>query len=131
MLLLVCAVFATAQNTVESPAVDVDEQVFTVVEQSPEFPGGMEAMYQYLSSNIQYPDEAKTKKITGRVLVSFVVEKNGSISDVTVVKCPNELLCKEAVRVIESMPKWKAGRQAGKKVRAKYMLPINFTLNDK
>ena len=131
MLLLVCAVFVTAQNTVESPAVDVDEQVFTVVEQSPEFPGGMEAMYQYLSSNIQYPDEAKTKKITGRVLVSFVVEKNGSISDVTVVKCPNELLCKEAVRVIESMPKWKAGRQAGKKVRAKYMLPINFTLNDK
>ncbi len=126
-LLMLFGTFAMAQITIESVATE-DEPVFTVVEQSPEFPGGMDALLQYLSTNIKYPEEAMAKKITGRVYVSFVVEKNGSISSVNVVKCPDELLCNEAVRVIESMPKWKPGRQAGKKVRTSYILPINFTL---
>jgi len=126
-LLVLFGTFVMAQNTVESVATE-DEPVFTVVEQSPEFPGGMDALVQYLSTNIQYPEEAKANEITGRVFVSFVVEKNGSISSVKVIKCPQQILCDEAVRVIEAMPKWKPGRQAGKNVRTSYILPINFKL---
>ena len=131
LLLLAAFGFAASaqSNEADVNAAIVEEEVFVVVEQDPEFPGGMEKLYQYLSSNIQYPVEAKAKKITGTVYISFVIEKDGSISNIKQLRCPDESLCAEAVRVVQNMPKWKPGRQRGKPVRVQYTLPIKFNLN--
>lgn len=128
VIFLAAAMVAGAQ----APAVtggDNDDPVFTVVEQEPEFAGGIEALYQYIATNVKYPEKAKASKINGRVLVSFVIEKDGSISNIKVKQCPDEALCEEAMRVVRAMPRWKPGMVKGKKVRAQYVLPINFTLN--
>ena len=109
------------------PADDKDS-VYNKPEVMAEFPGGMEAMMKYLSENIKYPEQAKEKNIQGRVLVSFIVEKNGSISNVKVVKGIGNGCDEEAVRVISSMPKWKPGMQNGKKVRVNFAIPISFKL---
>lgn len=116
-----------AQVHVDAVA-DSAGEIFTVVEEDPEFPGGQQALYQYIAANVNYPQQAKEQGVTGRVFVSFVVERDGSISNIKSVKCPNQLLCDEAVRVVQSMPRWKPGRQRGKRVRVQYMLPFNFTL---
>ena len=128
VIILVAAMVASAQVPAV-PGGDNDDPVFTVVEQEPEFTGGIEALYQYIATNVKYPEEAKASKIKGRVLVSFVVEKDGSISNIKVKQCPDEALCEEAMRVVRAMPRWKPGMVKGKKVRAQYVLPINFTLN--
>ena len=128
-LALMLAVPLAAQVESQSVAIPEEEPVYTVVEEDPEFPGGIEALYQYLSSNIKYPEKAKAEKITGRVFISFVIEKDGSISNAKVLRCPDEMLCDEAMRVVKAMPKWKPGRQRGKRVRTQYTLPISFTLN--
>ena len=104
------------------------EEIFVVVEDQPEFPGGNAAMMEFLSNNINYPAEAKEKGIQGRVIVNYVVEKDGSISEVHIVRGVDPMLDKEAVRVIESMPDWKPGKQRGKEVRVRYTLPIVFRL---
>ena len=100
-----------------------------VVEDAPEFPGGIQALLDYLKENIKYPAICKDNNIQGRVIVSFVVEKDGSISDPKVVKGVNPSLDKEAVRVISTMPKWKPGKQKGITVRVRYSVPVNFRLN--
>ena len=106
-----------------------DEQViFQVVEQDPEFPGGVEALYKFIQSNIKYPQLAKENNITGRVFVTFVVEKDGSVSNVKAARDIGGGCGAEAVRVVKSMPKWTPGKQRGKAVRAAYTLPVNFTL---
>ena len=105
-----------------------DDSIYNNVEVMPEFPGGMEAMMKYLSENIKYPEQAKEKNTQGRVLVTFIVEKNGSISDVKVVKGIGNGCDEEAVRVISAMPKWKPGMQNGKKVRVNFAIPISFKL---
>lgn len=105
------------------------EQAFDVVEQMPQFSGGMKALMDYLSTNISYPKEAHKKEIQGRVLVRFVVEKDGSISNAEVVKSVDPLLDAEALRVISSMPNWIPGKQNGKAVRAKFTIPITFNLD--
>ena len=120
---------AFAQTPATDSKTSNDEEVFVVVEQDPQFPGGMEALYKYIASNVKYPDEAKAKNITGKVFVSFVIEKDGSISNVKVVHSPHELLSDEAVRCVLAMPKWVPGKQRGKSVRTQFMLPINFTLD--
>jgi TonB family protein len=107
----------------------VPDDPFDVVEQMPEFPGGMEALMKYLQESVKYPKEAFEKGIQGRVLVQFIVEKDGSISEVEVVKKVNEYLDAEAVRVVNAMPKWKPGMQKGKPVRVKFTLPITFRLS--
>ncbi len=104
-------------------------EIFDAVEVAPEFPGGMAQLYQYLGDEIKYPLEAQDYNIQGKVYVQFVVEKDGSISDVNVIKSVHYLLDKEAVRVISSMPPWKPGTQRGKEVRVRYTIPINFTIN--
>lgn len=104
-------------------------KVYDVVEQMPSFPGGDAALMQYLGSHVKYPAEAEENGITGRVVVSFVVERDGSISTAKVVKSVDPQLDREALRVILSMPKWKPGKQNGDPVRVKYTLPINFRLN--
>lgn len=108
----------------------VSDEVFVVVEKQPEFPGGQEAMMKYLSDNIKYPMVAQENGIQGRVIVNFVVEKDGGLSDVQVVRGQDAALDKEAVRVIEAMPKWKPGVQRGERVRVRYTLPVVFRLQN-
>lgn len=106
-----------------------DQVVFVVVENMPEFPGGQQALFKYLSENVKYPVIAQENGIQGRVICQFVVNKDGAIVDVEVVRSGGDpSLDKEAIRVIKSMPKWKAGQQRGKPVRVKYTVPVNFRL---
>ena len=105
-----------------------DNKVFDVVEQKPMFPGGDAALMQWLSGNIKCPVIAAENGVQGRVVCQFVVEKDGSVSGVTVVKSIDPSLDKEAVRVIKSMPKWTPGKQNGQNVRVKYTLPVQFKL---
>ena len=105
-----------------------ENKVFDVVEQMPSYPGGMGALMQYLSSNIKYPVIAEENGIQGRVVCTFVVERDGSITDVRVAKSVDPSLDKEACRVIKSMPHWIPGKQNGSAVRVKYTLPVTFRL---
>ncbi len=115
---------------VEAPVEeDEEEVVFVVVETMPEFPGGQQALFKYLSENVKYPVIAQENGIQGRVICQFVVNKDGAIVDVEVVRSGGDpSLDKEAVRVIKSMPKWNPGKQRGKAVRVKYTVPVNFRL---
>ena len=106
----------------------VEAEIFTVVESMPEFPGGMGELMKYLATNIKYPPLAKESGIQGRVFINFVVEPDGSISNVKILRGIGGGCDEEAVRVVESMPKWKAGKQRGKPVRVSYNLPVKFTL---
>ena len=104
-------------------------EVFTVVEVMPSFPGGRDKLMTYLSENIKYPNEAKKNKVEGRVFVSFVVEKDGTIDDVKILRGIGSGCDKESIRVIENMPKWTPGTQRGKAVRVAFNLPIMFKLS--
>lgn len=128
VILLAAAMVASAQVPATTGG-DADEQVFTIVDDEPEFPGGIESLYQFIATNVKYPEAAKEKKVTGRALVSFIIEKDGSISNIGTTHCPDESLCEEAMRVVRAMPRWKPGRVKGKKVRVQYVLPINFKLD--
>lgn len=108
--------------------VEIKEKAFDVVEQMPQFPGGPAALMQFLSQNVKYPEEAYQKGTQGRVIVTFVVEKDGSITEAHVVRSIDPLLDKEALRVINSMPNWKPGTQNDEPVRVKYTVPITFRL---
>ena len=114
----------SAQKTVVA---EKNQQVFDVVEQMPEYPGGIQALFEYLQQNVKYPEDAKKQKIEGRVIATFVVETDGSINNVEVAKPAFPSLDAEAVRVLSAMPKWKHGMQSGKVVRVKYTVPINFS----
>lgn len=103
-------------------------KVFDVVEQMPQFPGGMPALMKWLQDNMKYPKEAQDAKQQGRVIVSFVVEKDGSITNVRVVKSVTPALDEEAIRVVKAMPKWNPGMQNGEPVRVNYTVPISFQL---
>ena len=115
---------------VEAPEEEEEEEVvFVVVESMPEFPGGQQALFKFLGENVKYPVIAQENGIQGRVICQFVVNKDGSIVDAVVVRSSGEpSLDKEALRVINSMPKWKPGKQRGKPVRVKYTVPVNFRL---
>ena len=103
-------------------------EVFQVVEQMPEFPGGMDKLIEYLSKNIKYPSIAQENNIQGRVIVEFVVNKDGSIVEPKVMRSVDTSLDNEAMRVIKSMPKWNPGKQRGKAVRVRYTVPVLFRL---
>lgn len=105
-----------------------DEEVFNMVEQMPSFPGGTSELMAYLSKNIKYPTIAQENGTQGRVIIQFVVEKNGSITDINVARSVDPYLDKEAVRVIKSMPNWIPGKQNGKAVRVKFTVPVAFKL---
>jgi TonB family protein len=113
----------------EASAKPNDERAFDNVEEMPQFPGGMQALMEFLSKNIRYPKEAFEANKQGRVIANFVIEKDGSISEAKVVKSVDPALDEEAVRVINAMPNWMPGRQSGKAVRVKYTVPINFRLD--
>ena len=110
------------------PPKEEETKVFDVVEQMPSFSGGPSALMQFLSSNIKYPVVAEENGVQGRVVCTFVVERDGSITDVRVIKSVDPSLDKEAVRVVKSMPKWIPGKQNGSAVRVKYTVPVTFRL---
>ncbi|MBQ6205391.1 MAG: energy transducer TonB [Prevotella sp.] len=112
----------------EPPKPAEENKIHDFVEQMPSFPGGMGALMSWLSQNIKYPVIAAENGVEGRVTVQFVVEKDGSITDVKVAKSVDPLLDKEATRVIKSMPHWTPGRQNGSPVRVKYTVPVTFKL---
>ena len=111
-----------------APKPEVATKVFDVVEEMPSFPGGQGALMQYLASNIKYPVVAQENGVQGRVIVSFVVERDGSISDVKVARSVDPSLDREAQRVVKSMPRWSPGKQNGSTVRVKYTVPVVFRL---
>lgn len=123
VLLFVANTNATAQNKKAA-----NDKVLEKAEVMPEYPGGEQAMMKFVADNVKYPQDAIDKEISGRVLVSFVVEKDGSIGDVKVVKGIGGGCDEEAVRVVNAMPKWKPGMDKGKPVRVSYMMPITFKL---
>ncbi|WP_247232222.1 energy transducer TonB [Telluribacter sp. SYSU D00476] len=96
--------------------------------EKPEFPGGISAMYNYLSANIKYPKSLGKKNIMGRVVVTFVVETDGSLQDIAIRESPHDAFSKEALRVVKSMPQWKPGARDQKAVQVKFNLPVNFSL---
>ena len=122
-ILLTVNTTAVAQNKKAA-----NDKVYEKAEVMPEFPGGEQAMMDFVAKNVKYPKEAMEKEISGRVLVSFVVEKDGSINETEVVKGIGGGCDEEAVRVVKAMPKWKPGKEKGKAVRVSFMLPIVFKL---
>ncbi len=125
----------TKEEVVIAPPVEVEEveeeeeTIFMVVETMPEFPGGQAELFKFLSQNVKYPVIAQENGIQGRVICQFVVNRDGSIVDVEVVRSGGDAsLDKEAIRVIKSMPKWKPGKQRGKPVRVKFTVPVTFRL---
>ncbi|MBR4803919.1 MAG: energy transducer TonB [Bacteroidales bacterium] len=123
-----------AQQEYVAPVVEdkeeekVEEEIFTVVESAPEYPGGEGELYKYLAKSIKYPEMAKQQNLEGRVFVTFVVEKDGSIANPKVLRDIGGGCGEEAIRVVRSMPKWKPGKQRGKAVRVQFNLPVMFQL---
>lgn len=108
---------------------DDDDRIFDVVEENAQFPGGDEACFKWLSEHIKYPSICQEQGVQGRVVVSFVVNRDGSIVDVKTMRSPDPALTKEAERVVKLMPKWKPARQGNKTVRSRFNLPVLFRLN--
>jgi protein TonB len=121
-------VLKAKEVVVDEKPKEEETKVFDVVEQMPQFPGGPQALFEYLSKNIKYPVVAEENGIQGRVIVTFVVERDGSITDVKVAKSVDPSLDKEAMRVVKSMPHWIPGKQNGAAVRVKYTVPVTFKL---
>ena len=105
-----------------------EQQIFQVVEEMPEFPGGMAECLKFIGKNVKYPTIAQENGVQGRVIIQFVVNQDGSIVDPVVMRSVDPYLDKEALRVIKMMPKWKPGKQRGKAVRVKYTVPVTFKL---
>lgn len=116
---------ANAQKTVVSQS---NQSVYDQVEQMPEFPGGMPAMIEFLQTNLKYPEDAIKQQVGGRVMVMFVVETDGTLSNVRVARNVFPSLDSEAVRVVKTMPKWKPGKEKGRPVRVNFTLPVVFSL---
>ena len=107
---------------------NTDDYEYTVVEQMSQFPGGIAALIAYLRDNIHYPTVAKENGVQGRVIVNFVVKKDGSITNVSVLRGVDPSLDKEAIRIVKSMPRWIPAQQNGNTVRMKYQVPVTFRL---
>ena len=121
-----------AQNTddwhpIDSPGVPMPDsmKIYTIVQVNPKFLGGIN---KFITSNLQYPDSAQKNNIQGTVFVSCIIEKNGSISNITIMRSPDKSLSNEAKRVISTMPNWTPGQQNGKLVRVQYLIPVHFKL---
>lgn len=132
-LILILSSCAARKKTasVSTISQSADDEPFVVVEEMPEFPGGDSALLQFIADNTKYPESAKIKGITGKVIVRFCVNKTGVVDRVNVLKGVDSELDKEASRVVATLPLFKPGRQGGKSVSVWYMVPINFALNDK
>ena len=127
-IMMAVAVMMMTLTANAQTAKEQKDKVYDVCEVLPEYPGGTIALMKFLGENVVYPPEAAKRKEQGRVLVGFVVEKDGSVTDVQVLRGVDPSLDKEAIRVITAMPKWKPGKQRGKPVRVKYTVPVTFRL---
>lgn len=124
-LMMLVLLFSFTTSTAQTKK---SNMVYDVVEVMPQFPGGQTAMLKYIMENIKYPKQIMEEGIQGRVTVSFIVEKDGRVSNVRLLRSVQPLLDKEAVRVVKSMPKWSPGKQNGKPVRVRFNLPVMFKL---
>ena len=124
-LMMLVLLFSFTTSTAQTKK---NNMVFDVVEVMPQFPGGQIAMMKYIMENMKYPEQAMKEGIQGRVTVSFIVEKDGRVSNVRLLRSVQPLLDKEAIRVVKSMPKWSPGKQKGKPVRVRFNLPVMFKL---
>lgn len=129
VLMLSSSVSLMATTPENNPTEDKQERVFDVVEVMPQYPGGIPQMMKFIVSNIKYPKDAIKKGMQGAVVVQFVVEPDGSVSNVHVVRRVFPSLDTEAVRMVKAMPKWSPGMQNGKPVRVRFNVPIRFSLN--
>jgi len=118
------AAFAQPADTAQ-----VEETVLEYVEDMPEFPGGQKAMFDFIRRNMRYPESARKDSVQGKVFIEFVIEREGSVSHVKIIKGVRTDLDQEAIRVISMMPQWKPGKQGGKPCRVKFRLPIYFKLD--
>ena len=118
-------------NSIAAATVSQGDSVYTKVDEPPEYPGGMVELMTYLSKNIKYPKEAKRKGAEGTVFISFIVEKNGTISDAKVIRGFDQSCEAEALRVVKAMPEWKPGKDKGKTVKVKFVLPVKFVISNK
>lgn len=109
---------------------NVDNQAFAVLETQPKFPGGIQKFLQYLGKNVKYPAEDRKNNLQGKVVVQFVIEKNGGLTDIKAISSPSNAMSEEAVRVVRSSPKWIPGIQGGSYVRSQFTVPITFTLDN-
>ena len=127
--LSVLAILLMANMTIMAQEKKVaDNKIYDTPEVMPEYPGGMQAMMNFIGENVKYPEDAMEKNISGKVFVTFVVEKDGTVSEAKVVKGVCESIDNEALRVVNAMPKWTPGMMDGKNVRVKYTLPFTFKL---
>ncbi len=131
---LMLVVPAMAQNTkkanggMKSPPQQVNG-VYNLVDDQPAFPGGGNAFMKYLAKNVKYPHTDIDNNVQGRVVAQFVVEKDGSLTEIKAVRAPSKAMADEAIRVLKKSPKWKPGKVNGKAVRALYTVPVSFTLS--
>ena len=125
-LMMLVLLFSFTTSTAQTKK---NNMVYDVVEVMPQFPGGQTAMLKYIMENIKYPKQIMEEGIQGRVTVSFIVEKDGRVSNVRLLRSVQPSLDKEAIRVVKSMPKWTPGKQNGKPVRVRFNLPVMFKLN--
>ena len=125
-LMMLVLLFSFTTSTAQTKK---NNMVYDVVEVMPQFPGGQIAMLKYIMENIKYPKQIMEEGIQGRVTVSFIVEKDGRVSNVRLLRSVQSALDKEAIRVVKSMPKWTPGKQNGKPVRVRFNLPVMFKLN--
>lgn len=125
-LFLIVFFMAFVSVNAYSQSKEQDDAVYQVVSDQPQFPGGMQAMMKFISENRKYPAEAKAKDIHGKVIVAFVVERDGSLSNVKIRRGIGYGCDEEAIRLIKSMPKWTPGKNGGKAVRVSFMLPVTF-----
>jgi TonB family protein len=120
--------FLIKKEIVQPKSLSADEQIFFIVEEMPEYPGGEMALRQFIANSVKYPTDAQEKGIQGKVYVSFVVSKDGGVADAKIARGVNPSLDAEALRVVNALPKWMPGKQKGKAVNVSYTVPINFVL---
>lgn len=130
MFVLFVAPFIGYSQLIDTTSTEKKEDVFTIVESMPEFPGGQKGLFDYLRNSLKYPMKAKDNGIQGTVFVNFVIGSNGLVRDVKVIRGVHKLLDDEALRVVQLMPEWAPGTQKGKVVSVSYNLPIKFTLSN-
>ena len=128
LALLFTYVMVNAQSNTGTKEKTSNEKIYDVVEIPPSFPGGQAALLAWIASHVNYPQKAMESRIEGRIIVGFVIECDGSVSQAKIIRSVDPLLDDEAIRVVMGMPKWTPGRQNGKNVRVKYNVPVNFRL---
>lgn len=128
LLCLFIPLLSFGQSELKPETEAEEEQIFIIVEQMPEYPGGNDSLFRFLRTAINYPEEAIKKGIEGTVYINFIVRKTGEVTDAHVVRKVDELLDNEALRVVSLMPHWNPGMQRGKPVDVKYTIPIKFKL---